>query len=148
MTRINKNPSCKFTIFGEELKKKSGMKEYNILIVDDSTTNIVLLEAIFEDAGYKLHTALSVSEAIHSMSKTLPDLILLDLLMPKISGFEFLEQLRGNDKSKNIPVIVISAVSDDENIARILNTRAVEFVSKPVDIRNLLALVEKTLHKE
>ena len=47
------------------------MKEYNILVVDDSTTNIVLLEAIFEDKGYKINTALNVSDAIHSMSKTM-----------------------------------------------------------------------------
>jgi CheY-like chemotaxis protein len=147
MTCINNNPSGKFTIFGEELKKKSGMKEYNILVVDDSTTNIVLLEAIFEEAGYKLHTALSVSEAMHSMSKTLPDLILLDLLMPKISGFEFFEQLRTDNKSKNIPVIVISALTDKESKAKIRKMGAVEFVSKPVDIPNLVSLVEKTLHK-
>ena len=145
LTSINNNPSGKFTIFGEELKKKSGMKEYNILVVDDSTTNIVLLEAIFEDKGYKLHTALNVSEAIHSMSKTLPDLILLDLLMPKISGFEFLEQLRKDDKSKNIPVIVISALTENDNIEKIRNLGATEFVSKPVDIPSLIALVEKTL---
>jgi two-component system, cell cycle response regulator DivK len=148
MTSINNNQSGKFTIFGEELKKKCGMKEYNILVVDDSTTNIVLLEAIFEGTGYKLYTALGVSEAIHSMSKILPDLILLDLKMPKISGFEFLEQLGKNDKSKNIPVIVISALTDNENIARTRNLGAVEFVSKPVDIPVLMAIVEKTLHKK
>jgi two-component system, cell cycle response regulator DivK len=124
------------------------MKEYNILVVDDSTTNIVLLEAIFEDKGFKISTALTVSEAIQFMSKTLPDLILLDLLMPKISGFEFLEQLRKDKKSINIPVIVISAVTDRQNIDRIRNMGAVEFVCKPVDIPILTALVEKTLRKD
>jgi two-component system, cell cycle response regulator DivK len=148
MTSINNNQTGKFTIFGEELKKKSGMKEYNILVVDDSTTNIVLLEAIFEGTGYRLFTALGVNEAVHSMSKILPDLILLDLKMPKISGFEFLEQLGKDDKLKNIPVIVISALTDNENITKIRNLGAVEYVSKPVDIPFLMALVEKTLHKE
>jgi two-component system, cell cycle response regulator DivK len=124
------------------------MKEYNILVIDDSTTNIVLLEAIFEDKGFKISTALTVSEAIQIMSKTLPDLILLDLLMPKISGYEFLEQLRKDKKSINIPVIVISAVTDRQNIARIRNMGAVEFVCKPVDIPILTALVEKTLRKD
>ena len=123
------------------------MKEYNILVVDDSTTNIVLLEAIFEDKGYKIDTALNVNEAIHSMSKTLPDLILLDLLMPKISGFEFLDQIRKDNNSKRIPVIVISALTDNESIARIRNMGAVEFISKPVDISYLISLVEKTLRK-
>ncbi len=121
------------------------MKNYHILVVDDSTTNIVLLESIFEDKGYIINTALNVPDAVLSMSKNLPDLILLDLLMPKISGFEFLEQLRKDDKLKNIPVIVISALTDDESIGRIRNHEIVEFVSKPVDIANLLTLVEKTL---
>ena len=121
------------------------MKNYHILVVDDSTTNIVLLESIFEDKGYIINTALNVPDAVLSMSKNLPDLILLDLLIPKISGFEFLEQLRKDDKLKNIPVIVISALTDDESIGRIRNHEIVEFVSKPVDIANLLTLVEKTL---
>jgi CheY-like chemotaxis protein len=124
------------------------MKEYNILVVDDSTTNIVLLEAIFKDKGFKIYTALNVGEAILSMSKALPDLILLDLLMPKISGFEFLEQLRKDDNSKDIPVIVISAVTDRENIDRIRNLGVVEYVGKPVDIPVLTALVEKILPKD
>jgi CheY-like chemotaxis protein len=121
------------------------MKNYHILVVDDSTTNIVLLESIFEDKGYIINTALNVPDAVLSMSKNLPDLILLDLLMPKISGFEFLEQLRKDEKLKNIPVIVISALTDDESIGKIRNHEIVEFVSKPVDIANLLTLVEKTL---
>lgn len=124
------------------------MKEYNILVVDDSTTNIVLLEAILEDRGFKIKTAFNVGEAIQSMSKTRPDLILLDLLMPKISGFEFLRQLRKDENSRNIPVIVISAVTDDETIAKIRNMGDVEYVSKPVDIPCLTALVEKTLREE
>jgi CheY-like chemotaxis protein len=125
--------------------KKSGMKNYHILVVDDSTTNIVLLEAIFKDKGYEIHSALSAKEAVQSMAIVLPDLILLDLLMPRVSGFDFLEQLRNNEKSKRIPVIVISALTDNENISRTMKYRDVEFVSKPVDITNLLALVEKTL---
>jgi two-component system, cell cycle response regulator DivK len=121
------------------------MREYNILVVDDSTTNIVLLEAILADKGYKIDTALNVKDAIQRMEKQVPDLILLDLLMPKISGFEFLEQLRGEERSRNIPVIVISALSDDQNINRIMEMGAVEFIKKPIDIQHLIARVERTL---
>ncbi len=64
--------------------------EINILIVDDSTTNVVLLEAILDERGYKIHTALNAKEAFSVITKHKPDLILLDLLMPKISGFYFL----------------------------------------------------------
>jgi len=121
------------------------MKKPCILVVDDSNTNIVLLEAILEDKGYHIQTALSAKEAVSCIEKRVPDLILLDLLMPKISGFDFLEMLRVDDKTVNIPVIVISAVIDDESINRILSLGATGFIQKPVNIQNLIESVERIL---
>jgi len=69
-------------------------KEFKILVVDDSTTNVVLLEAILDEKGYQIETALNAKEAYSIIEKETPDLILLDLLMPKISGFDFLEEIR------------------------------------------------------
>ena len=89
-------------------------KEYKILIVDDSTTNVVLLEAILDEKGYKIETALNAREAYALIEKEAPDLILLDLLMPKISGFDFLEEIRKNNKTRHTPVIVVSALTDEE----------------------------------
>ncbi|MCG8697384.1 MAG: response regulator, partial [Bacteroidales bacterium] len=83
-------------------------KDFKILVVDDSTTNVVLLEAILDEKGYHIETALNAKEARAIIDRDTPDLILLDLLMPKISGFEFLEELRKDDKTKNTPVIVVS----------------------------------------
>jgi len=121
------------------------MKKPCILVVDDSNTNIVLLEAILEDKGYLIQTALSAKEAADCIEKRVPDLILLDLLMPKISGFDFLEMLRIDDKTINIPVIVVSAVIDDESINRILSLGATGFIQKPVNIQNLIESVERVL---
>lgn len=121
------------------------MKQSNILVVDDSNTNIVLLEAILADRGYKIDTALNVKDALHCIEKQKPDLILLDLLMPKISGFEFLEQLREDERTKDTPVIVISALSDEENKNRTFRLGAVDFIIKPVDIQYLVDRVAKTL---
>jgi len=122
------------------------MKQSNILVVDDSNTNIVLLEAILGDRGYKIDSAVNVTEALHCIEKNIPDLILLDLLMPKISGFEFLEQLREDERTKDTPVIVISALSDEENINRTLRLGALDFIIKPVDIQYLVDRVARTLH--
>ena len=72
-------------------------RDYKILVVDDSTTNVVLLEAILDEKGYKIETALNAKEAYSIIEKDTPDLILLDLLMPKISGFDFLEEIRKNE---------------------------------------------------
>jgi len=123
------------------------MKQYNILVIDDSTTNNVLLVAIMEQFGYQTNTALSVKEAIICIEKKIPDLILLDLLMPKISGFQFLEQLKSDEKTRSIPVIVVSAITDEDSINRILKEGSADFIRKPVDIQNLVDQVNNLLKK-
>jgi CheY-like chemotaxis protein len=123
------------------------MKQFKILVIDDSTTNIVLLEAILTEKGYNIETALNAKEAFSRIEKQIPDLILLDLLMPKVSGFEFLEQLRKNKITKNIPVIVISAINtDDVNLNKIKEFEAVDFIRKPIDIQYLVGRVEEILN--
>lgn len=120
-------------------------KDYTILVVDDSTTNVVLLEAILDEKGYQIETALNAKEAYNIIEKQTPDLILLDLLMPKISGFDFLEEIRKNGKAINTPVIVVSALTDEENIEKIMNMGAVDFVKKPIDLQYLVDKVEAVL---
>jgi DNA-binding response OmpR family regulator len=122
-------------------------KDYKILVVDDSTTNVVLLEAILDEKGYTIETALNAKEAYSIIEKETPDLILLDLLMPKISGFEFLEEIRKNQKTKNTPVIVVSALTDEDNIEKILKMGAIDFVKKPIDLQYLVERVESVLQK-
>lgn len=122
-------------------------KDYTILVVDDSTTNVVLLEAILDEKGYKIETALNAKEAYSLIEKNTPDLILLDLLMPKISGFDFLEEIRKNNSTKNTPVIVISALTDEENIEKIMGMGAIDFVKKPIDLQYLVNKVESVLQE-
>lgn len=120
-------------------------RDYTILVVDDSTTNVVLLEAILDEKGYKIETALNAKEAYNLIEKNIPDLILLDLLMPKISGFDFLQEIRKNKITKNTPVIVVSALTDEENIDRIMKMGAIDFVKKPIDLQYLIDKVESIL---
>ena len=117
-----------------------------ILVVDDSTTNVVLLEAILDEKGYRIETALNAKEAYVIIAKQSPDLILLDLLMPKISGFDFLAQIRSDEITKNTPVIVVSALTDEENISRIMDMGAIDFIKKPIDLQYLVEKVESVLH--
>lgn len=114
-----------------------------VLIVDDSSTNVVLLEAILHNHGYEIRTAMSVKEAYSMLDQQIPDLILLDLLIPQISGYQFLEQIKDDDKTSRIPVIIVSAVTDAPNIRRTLEMGAVDFIEKPVDIKQLISKVEK-----
>jgi len=120
-------------------------KDYNILVVDDSTTNVVLLEAIFYDRGYKIDTALNAIEAFSIIDKEIPDLILLDLLMPKVSGFDFLKKLRSSKHTKDTPVIVVTASTDDENVDRIMRLGAVDYIKKPIDLKYIVDKVESVL---
>lgn len=122
-------------------------KDYNILVVDDSTTNVVLLEAIFYDRGYKIDTALNAIEAFSIIDKEIPDLILLDLLMPKVSGFDFLKKLRSSKHTKNTPVIVVTASTDDENVDRIMKLGAVDYIKKPIDLKYIVDKVESVLEQ-
>ncbi|QQS51343.1 MAG: response regulator [Bacteroidota bacterium] len=122
-------------------------KDFTILVVDDSTTNVVLLEAILDEKGYQIETALNAKEAYSIIEKQTPDLILLDLLMPKISGFEFLEEIRRNKKTLNTPVIVVSALTDEDNIEKIMSMGAVDFVKKPIDLQYLVDKVESVLQE-
>ena len=115
----------------------------NILVIDDSNTNVVLLEAILSTQGHSIQTALSIKEALPIIKKQKPALILLDLLMPEISGYDFLAQMREDTYMKDIPVVVVSAVTDDENIKMTKDLGAVEFITKPIDIPHLIELVSK-----
>lgn len=117
-----------------------------ILIIDDSNTNVVLLEAILNRKGYEIKTAFNVKEAYNMLEKDRPELILLDLLMPKISGYQFLDQLKKNNETRGIPVIIVSAVTDVMNIKKTLDMGAVDYIEKPIDIKALVKKVEKTLN--
>jgi len=117
----------------------------NILIIDDSNTNVVLLEAILGTKGFSTITALSVKEALGLIKNRKPDLILLDLMMPEIDGFEFLEKVRSENHLNDVPVIVVSALTDEENVRKSKKIGAIEFIKKPVDINTLVSTVEKIL---
>ena len=120
--------------------------DIKILIVDDSNTNIVLLEAVFSGKGYRVETTLNAIDAFQSISKEKPDLILLDLLMPKISGYDFMKRLNQDELTSDIPVIVISAVTDYDNIKKIMEMGISDYVKKPVDIEDLVVRVNKILN--
>ncbi len=119
-----------------------------VLIIDDSTTNVVLLQAVLNNKGYNIETALNVKEAYNVISKVKPDLILLDLLMPRINGFDFLKELKSNRDMQDIPVIVVSALTDNETIQKTKSLGALHFVKKPVDIQNIVDLVQVALKKQ
>ena len=114
-----------------------------ILIVDDSTTNQVLLEAILHEEGFETVTAFSAREAFKIIEKEKPELILLDLLMPEISGFDFLKKIKAMHELSSIPVFVVSAVGTEENKDTCMELGAADFFSKPIDIPYFIKKVKQ-----
>lgn len=117
----------------------------DIFIVDDSNTNVVLIEAILETKGYSSRTALSVKSAIPQIKKNKPSLILLDLLMPHQSGFDFMEKMKDDPELSSIPVIIISALNDETSKNKTKDLGAVGYLTKPLDIFALITAVEEAL---
>jgi DNA-binding response OmpR family regulator len=116
-----------------------------ILCIDDSNTALLLLEYALSEAGFEAILATSVEQAIICINTKKPDLILLDLSMPEVSGYEFLK-MRIQLKLENVPVIVISAFDLQDSIAAVRNLGAIDFISKPIKIDPVVEMINKYLN--
>ena len=117
------------------------VKKPLILIVDDTPKNLQLLSNILHDKGYNICIATSGSRALETINTEAPDLILLDIQMPLMDGFETFKALKLNPKAKNIPVIFLTAVVDPEKILQGFELGAVDYITKPFSIPELTARV-------
>lgn len=122
------------------------MNNNTILVVDDTLESLKLLTDILEAEGYNVMPANSGEIALASIEFNLPCLILLDILMPVMDGFEVLHRLKLDEKTRHIPVIILSAISESEQRIKGLELGAVDFISKPFQRQELLAKV-KTHHE-
>lgn len=118
-----------------------------ILIVDDDARNVRLLAAMLHADRYATLSAGNGREALDHAAEHLPDLILLDVMMPDMNGFEVIEKLKSDPATQRIPIIMVTALDDRESRLYALQAGADEFITKPVDrieltvrIKNLLAL--------
>jgi two-component system cell cycle sensor histidine kinase/response regulator CckA len=117
-----------------------------ILIVDDNPTNLEMLLDCLEDAGFKVVVAEDGASAIEMAEYAPPDLILLDILMPEIDGFETCRRLKTNPATQDIPVIFMTALTDKVDKVRGLNLGAVDYITKPLEHEEVLARVNIHLH--
>lgn len=112
-----------------------------ILIVDDTPKNLQLLSNILHDKGYNICISTSGSRALETINTEAPDLILLDIQMPVMDGFETFKALKLNPKAKDIPVIFLTAVVEPEKILQGFELGAVDYITKPFSIPELTARV-------
>ena len=118
----------------------------NILIVDDWDVNIEMLEAILDSLGYNTYSAMNAKDAADIISNKLPHLILLDIMMPDINGYEFCEMLKQNPKTRDIPVIFVSAAESDEEREKAFEIGGVDFIRKPFDLTEIKTRVSTHLN--
>ena len=123
----------------------SAMRTARIVIIDDSASNIKIIATLLRQEGYEVLTALDAHKGLMIAETKLPDLILLDVMMPEMNGFEACELLKANKKTKDIPVIFITAASDTESVLKGLGTGAVDYISKPFIQQELVARVKNHL---
>lgn len=109
-----------------------------ILVVDDSTSNVLLLESFLEEEGFDIAVAESGKEAVKLVSSYKPDVILLDLMMPGLSGIEVMDAI-----SSDIPVIMISANKDPKLVAEAKEHGVKAYIQKPIDFDEILAEIQK-----
>lgn len=117
----------------------------NILIVDDSPVNIRLLSSILKKHGYNVQSADNGRTALDMIRVRRPDLILLDINMPDIDGYEVCQDLKGDASTADIPIIFISALEDISDKVRAFDVGGVDYVSKPFEFREVLARVKTHL---
>jgi two-component system cell cycle response regulator len=117
-----------------------------ILVVDDNQQNCELLQAYLEDVDCRTIPASDGLEALKIVAETPPDLILLDVMMPKMSGFEVCRRIKNDPKNNGIPIIMVTALNEFGDIERGIDSGTDDFLSKPVNKLELLTRV-KTLLK-
>jgi len=122
------------------------LRRKEILVVDDSETNLILLQAVLEDAGYHVVLMDDSSKAVEYIRQHKPDLILLDLLMPDLDGFDLLERLNNGTGPPPSPVVVVTAYSNQENDRKAKELGAVDVVNKPINISSFIMKVNKIVN--
>lgn len=120
----------------------SEAEKATIMVVDDTPTHLALLEGMLLNRGYRILELTSGKKALAALKKCRPDLVLLDIMMPDMNGFEVCRRIKADDSLKQIPVIFISALEDIENKLKAFNGGGVDFVSKPLREQEVLARVE------
>ncbi len=117
-------------------------EKMKILVVDDTRANVNVLSDVLGGQGYEIFVALSGEMALKIIKKVEPDLILLDVMMPGIDGYEVCREVKFDDTTKDIPIIFLTAKTEQEDIVKGFKLGAIDYITKPFQHEELLARVE------
>ncbi|MGM0603972.1 MAG: response regulator transcription factor [Bacillota bacterium] len=119
-----------------------------ILVVDDEKNIRLVVGKSLEKAGFDVVYAVDGVEAVDQANKFNPDLVLLDLRLPKMNGYLVLEALKGDTPTEDIPVIILSALSAEDDVQKAISLGAEDFLVKPISQSDLLAAVEENIRSK
>ena len=115
--------------------------KYNVLAVDDIPLNLLLVQKMLAKFNFKMRTATNGQMALDSVAAEKPDLILLDLMMPGIDGFEVIRRLRADPATADIQIVILSALNSNEDVVKGFSVGANDFIMKPIIMEKLLSCV-------
>lgn len=121
------------------------MNNYKILVVDDVPVNNLLVEKMLARYKFNMRTACNGKECMQAVENEKPNLILLDLMMPVMDGFQVLKEIKGNPELADIKVVVLSALNTNEDIVKAYNMGADDFITKPIILEKLVDSVSNQL---
>ncbi len=118
------------------------MAKSKILLVDDNKITLKLVTKYLEGNDFDVQVAMDGEECISILNNEKPDVILLDVMMPKLDGYETIKQLKSNENTKDIPVIIVTALNDITNQVKAISSGADDFLSKPIEEKLLIAKIK------
>lgn len=128
-----------------QLPQDDSTQGSSILIVDDNLQNLELLQAYLEDLGAEIRVAHDGVEAVAAVEQKQPDIILLDVMMPRMSGYQVCVKLKGGPETRDIPIIMVTALNEIADVERAVDSGANDFLTKPVNKLELVTRVKSLL---
>ena len=118
-----------------------------IIVIDDEPDMVFLLQSRLEAAGYRVSAASDGAQGLDRIRKEVPDLVILDVMMPKVNGYQVCREIRKNPDTQNIPVLMLTAKSQESDRFWGIETGANAYLTKPFDAIELMNTVQKLLGK-
>jgi excisionase family DNA binding protein len=158
LIRASRTPGGHYRILEEDLtafrekydmfpaRRSEGQKR--IMIVDDEQDALELMERILTMEGFELVTVNNATEVGLKAAQSVPDLILLDFLMPEVNGFEVCKALKENDQTRHVPIMAVTCLTKEDDIERIFACGADDYLQKPFKVEELLSKVRELVAEE